>query len=490
MRTLLFLSAETFQTHIWQRDGTVRVREFSNDADGREEFAKLLEVNRKPVRLLVDIIEEDFHLESLPHLIGPSRRALLQRKFEQYYRNTPFRQATLLKRQSDGRRDDDFLFSALTNPQRISPWLDILHAHQIPLAGIYSVPNISASLLTHIESEHVLLLTWEKQAGLRQTYFHKKRLHFSRLIQINDGGTLVDAIVAETPRTQQYLKSLSLPPAGEVLDIYILCHEGDRAQLQTRLQDERALNYHYLDLNELARHNKCKHEFIDSDSTPLLLDQLAHKTPSAHYGNAQHTHYYLLWQLRRINYTFAAAIALGGLLWSALAYWTGEQYMQEARPIQQQTEQVRAQTQGIQRQFSHTSVPAADMKVAVLLARSLNQYSPVPQKILFELSRVMDDFPRISVGKLAWQASAADAPPSPYPAQVITFDGVVSGFGASHRQALAYLERFQQALTQRGYTVSATALPLDVTSKGSISQASGEATQGQFTLKIIWRQPS
>ncbi len=490
MRTLLFLSAETFQNHAWQRDGSVLVHEFSNDADGREQFASLLEARRNPVWLLVDIIEEDFHLESVPHLIGPSRRALLQRKFEQYYRNTPFRQATLLKRQSEGRRDDDYLFSALTNPQRISPWLDILHAHQIPLAGIYSVPNISASLLKGIESEHVLLLTWEKRAGLRQTYFHKKRLHFSRLIPINDGGTLVDAIATETPRTQQYLKSLSLPPAGEVLDVYILCQEGDRTQLQARLQDERDLNYHYLDLNELARRNKCKHDFVDSDSTPLLLDQLAHKTPSAHYGNAQHTHYYLLWQLRRIIYILAAAIALGGLLWSALAYWKGEQYLREARPVQQQTEQVRAQTQGIQRQFSNTSVPAADMKAAVLLARALNQYSPVPQKILFELSAVMDDFPRISVSKLAWQASAADAPPSPYPAQVITFDGVVSGFGASHRRALAYLDRFQQALIQHGYAVSATTLPLDVTSKGSISQASGEATQGQFTLKIIWRQPS
>ena len=490
MRTILFLSAETFQTHAWQRDGSVLVHEYGNDADGREQFAAMLESHNKPVWLLVDVIEEDFHLESIPHLIGPSRSALIERKFEQYYRHTPFRQATLLKRQSEGRRDDDFLFSALTNPQRISPWLDILHAHQVPLAGIYSVPNISASLLKGIESEHVLLLTWEKRAGLRQTYFHKKRLHFSRLIPINDGGTLFDTITAETPRTQQYLKSLSLPPAGEVLDVYILCHEGDRAQLQARMQNERDLSYHYLDLNEFARHNKCKHEFVDSDITPLLLDQLAHKTPSAHYGNARHTHYYLLWQLRRIIYILAAAIALGGLLWSALAYWKGEQYVREARPILQQNEQVHTQIQGIQRQFSNTSVPATDMKAAVLLARTLSQYSPLPQDILVELSATMDAFPRISVSKLAWQVSAADAPPSPYPAQVITFDGMVSGFGASHRRALAYLDRFQQALIQRGYAVSATSLPLDVTSKGSISQASGDDTQGQFTLKIIWRHPS
>jgi len=491
MRTLLFLSAETFQAHVWQRDGSAVVHEFSNDADGRGQFAALLEHHRHPLLLLVDIIEEDFHLESIPHLIGPSRHALIERKFEQYYRSTPFRQATLIKRQSEGRRDDEFLFSALTNPQRISPWLDILHAHKIPLAGIYSVPNISASLLKGIESEHILLLTWEKLAGLRQTYFHNKRLHFSRLIPVNEGETLIDAITVETPRTQQYLKSLSLPPAGEVLNVYTLCHAGDGAQLQTLLANERDLNYHYLDLNEFARRYKFKHEFIDSDSTPLLLDQLARKTPTAHYGNANHTHYYLLWQLRRIIYLLAAAIALAGLLWSTLAYWRGEQHVREAEPILQQTEEIRAQTQGIQRQFSNTSVPAADMKAAVLLARSLTLYSRPPQEILFELSAVLDDFPRISVGRLAWQASATDAPPSPYPAQVITFDGVVTHFGAGHRRSLEYLDRFQQALVQHGYTVSATALPLDVSSKGSISgETSSEANRGQFTLKIIWRHPS
>lgn len=490
--TLLFLSAETFQTHVWQRDGSVAVHNYSNDADGRERFAASLgHHHRQPVWMLIDVIEEDFHLEAIPHLIGPGRNAIIERKFEQYYRSTPFRQATFLKRQGEGRRDDDYLFSALTNPQRISPWLDILHAHQVPLAGIYSVPNISASLLKGLDSEHVLLLTWEKHAGLRQTYFHNSRLHFSRLVPINSDGGLIEAIVTETPRTKQYLKSLSLPPPGEMLDVYILCHAGDRAQIQERLQNEPDLVYHYLDLGELAQRNKCKQELPDSDCTPLLLDLLARKTPQAHYGNAGHTHYYALWQLRRILYLVAAAVALAGLLWSALAFWQGQQYVEEAQPLQRQTEQIAAQTQEIQRQFSHTSVPAADMKTAVLLARALNQYSPAPQQILRGLGAALDEFPRIRVGKIAWQTSAADASPSPYPAQVITFDGVVGGFGTSHRRALDYLERFQQALVQQGYAVSATTLPLDVTSKGSISgQSGGEAGSGQFTLRIVWRQPS
>ena len=291
--------------------------------------------------------------------------------------------------------------------------------------------------------------------------------------------------------TRQYLKSLSLPPAGETLDVYILCHPDDAVPLQGKLENERDLIYHYLDLNEFARRHKFKHVFSDSNSTPLLLEQLSRKTPHAHYGNAEHTHFYLLWQMRRVLYMLAGGVALAGTLWSALAFWQGEQYVRDAGPIMQQTQSLRAQTQSIQRQFSNTGVPAADMKAAVLLARALNQYSHPPREILYELSAVLDGFPRISVGRLGWQTSAADAPPSPYPAQVITLDGTVGGFGASHRSSLEYLERFQQALAQHGYSVSATALPLDITSKGSISGlGNSEAAQGQFTLKIIWRHPS
>ena len=491
-RTLLFLSADSFHAYVWKDADLAVAQNFSNDADGREQFSGFLDRHPFPAYLLVDIVEEDFHLETVPHLIGPSRSALLERKFEQYYRSTPFRQATLLQRQSEGRRDDEFLFSALTNPQRISPWLDTLLAKRTPLVGLYSVPNISAPLLKDIASEHVLLLSWEKSAGLRQTYFNNKRLHFSRLIPVNEGGSFGDAVARETPRTQQYLRSLSLPPPGEVLDVHIICHANEKAELQAKLSGDNDLHYTCLDIEELAKRRKCKHQFTDSDATPLFLNLLATKPSSAHYANSGHTRFFLLWQLRRIFFGLATVTALVGLLWSGISFWQGSDFADETEPIRMQTARLKQQTQQVQRSFGNTTVPAADMKTAVLLARSLSQYSPPPKEVLYELSAVLGNFPRITLHKLAWQTSPADAAPSPYPAQVITFDGELIDFGNEHRKALEYLERFQQALTQHGYTVSAQTLPLDISSKGSISgdAKTNEGKPAQFTLKIVWRHPS
>jgi hypothetical protein len=488
-KTLLFLSADSFHASIWNGGKLGAPQYFSNDSDGREKFSQFLKRHRNPAYMLVDVIEEDFRLETVPHLIGPARRDLLARKFEQFYRGSPFRQATLLHRQEEGRRDDEMLFSALTNPQRISPWLDALLANQIPLVGIYSLPNISAPLLKNIDSDHVLLLTWERDAGLRQTYFNNKRLHFSRLIPISGNNEFSESVATETPRTQQYLKSLSLPPPGEVLDVYIICHANDRVALQTHLEANSDLRYTYLDIQELAKRIRSKNDYTSSDATSLLLHLLAASPPSSHYATSEHTHFHLMCRLRRMLFGVSAAITLVSALWSALAIMHGRDYVAETEPIQMQTERTLQQTQLIQRSFANTNVPAADMKTAVVMARKLSQYAPPPEDILRELSLVMDKFDRITLNKLAWQASAADAPPSAYPAQVITFDGSLDGFGTDIRKALDYLDRFQQAIGQRGYTVRAEKTPYDVSSKGSISgDMQGNNSSAQFTLKITWRQ--
>ncbi|MBU0623147.1 MAG: hypothetical protein KJ795_15010 [Gammaproteobacteria bacterium] len=489
-RTLLFLSADSFHATVWQGGRLGESQYFSNDANGREHFSAYLQKTRHPAYLLVDVIEEDFRMEIVPHLIGSARRDLLARKYEQFYRSTPFRQATLLQRQSEGRRDDEMLFSALTNPQRISPWLDTLLANRIPLVGIYSLPNISTPLIKDIPSDHVLLLTWEKDAGLRQTYYNNKRLHFSRLIPINNNSSFSESVSAETPRTQQYLKSLSLPPPGETLDVFIICHAKDRAAMQSHLEASSDLRYTYLDVHDLGKRFKARNQYADSDATPLLLHLLAAHPPSTHYANSEHTHFNQMWQLRRVLFVLAALITVGGIIWSGISFWQGQSYAEDTAPLKSQKDMYLQQAQQIQRSFANTSVPATDMKTAVLLARKLSQYSQPPQTVLRDLTIVLDNFGRVEVDKVEWKPSAQDAAPSPYPAQVITLDGSLTGFGSDYRAALDYLERFQQSLIQRGYTVSAKKMPLDLSSKASISgdARSKEGNPAQFTLQIVWRK--
>lgn len=488
-KTLLFLSADHLQVYAWDGVKLSEAYDFANDADARKQFSDYLQQHREPACLLVDGIEEDFRQESVPHLTGKNRRDLIERKFEQYYRNTQFRQAKVLYRHTDGRRDDAMLFSALTNPQRICPWLDILQSERIPLIGIHSLPCISPPLLKEIQSAHVLLLSWEKYAGLRQTYFHKQYLHFSRLTPINGHSSFSAAVASETLRMQHYLNSLSLPSSGEVLDIFIICHANDKPALESGLQSDRELNYNYLDIQTLGERIKANAIYSDSDATALFLHLLASQPPSVQYANSTHKHYYQLWLLRWMLFALAAIIALASALWSGLTFWHGHDYAAETKILRKQTAQLESEVKNIQQKFPVTTIPADDMKTAVTLMRKFDNYFPPPEKILFDLSSALNNFTRIRLGKIAWQSSGADAAPSVYPAQVITFDGELLGFGNDFRSALAYLESFQQALAQTGYTVTAQKLPLDISPKGSISgemQTSPEKS-AQFVLKLVWR---
>lgn len=511
-KTLLFLGADSFHACTWESGRLSGLQRFADSPDGKEQFAAFLREHRDPAYLLTDLIEEDFRYETVPHLRGGERTELIQRKFEQFYRNTPFRQALQLQRQKEGRHDDELLFSALTNPALISPWLNAMLAQTIPLVGIYSVPNISAPLTKNIPSDKLLLLSWEKQAGLRQTYFDARLMRFSRLTPINSSSSFSAAVAAESTRTQQYLKSLSLLPPGQTLNVHIICHADDKPGLQALLSDDSDMRYAYIDIQELGRRIKSRNDHADSDATPLLLHLLATQSPRGSYAADAHTHFFQLLQIRRGLFWLSGLLAAASLLWGSTSILEGRWMNEETASLKEQAGKLSQQAQKITHGFTNTLASASDMKSAVLTARKLENYSPLPQKILDGLSKALDDFPRIRIEKLSWQTSAtpetvmpsttsatapASAPPGgaagDYPAQVILFSGELTEFSAGdYRNMLDYLDRFQQALTQHGYSVTALTQPLDISPKGSISANVGEngTKPAQFSLKLIWRPAS
>ena len=491
-RLLLFLSADHLHAQIMERGKIIAQHEFPDSTEGQGNFAEFLKTAQHLTYLLVDVIEEDFRQESVPHLIGRSRHALLERRFDQFYRGTPFQQATLLQRQKTGRRDDDMLLSALTNPSLIKPWLDILLAQQIPLAGIYSVPQISAPLVKDHPSDHLLLITWGKFSGLRQTYFNGHRLQISRLIPLSGNMTFQQAVVKELTRTYHYLKSLSLLPSGQTLDVRVLSHSHDLNELKMNLPKSADMRYDFVDLEDIARQLKIDYHFTDSDASQIFLHQLAAHPPQTHYANASHTHYFTLWQLKHALNLASGILLTGALLWSAANLWQSSGNNSEAASLKEQAQRMLNRTQAIIQTFPNTYAPAADMKTGVSVMRKLKQYSSSPGDILFPVSMALDRHPQIELDHLAWQMSAAE-PVAPntladVPAQVITLKGRLSGFASDYRAALNYLERFQQDLSAQGYQVTVLAEPFDVSPGGSITdqRTAGESTLG-FSLKLARR---
>jgi hypothetical protein len=326
---------------------------------------------------------------------------------------------------------------------------------------------------------------------LRHTYFLNKRLRFSRLTPLSTNNSFSDAIATETARTHQYLHSLSLTPPGEMLNVLVICHADDRAQLELQLLTSEQMRFAYLDIQDLGRRIKSRDNYPDSDATKLFLHLVASKPPRSQYANASHTHFYQLWKIRRGLFALAALTAFVSLIWGTILMQETTNYAADNEPLKAQVSRLNHDTQQILASFPNTGVPAADMKSAVTLLRKLQHYSAPPQEILDGLASTLDKFPRIRTGKLSWKNSSApaDIGASSYPAQVISFSGELTDFRNDYRGELDYLERFQQALVLNGYLVTTTKMPLDVSSKGSISADVSDSSDkpAEFALQLVWR---
>lgn len=494
-RLLLFLSSDRLHVQLMDAGRIAAQHEFPDSPAGHDAFSELLRTTDCPASLLVDVIEEDFRQETVPHLIGGKRAALLQRKFEQFYHATPFRQATLLQRQKTGRRDDDMLFSALTNPALIMPWLDIILAQRTPLTGIYSVPQTSAPLVSEHPSDHLLLISWEKYSGLRQTYFSNRRLQISRLTPINAGVSFQDAVVMELGRTFQYLKSLSLLPAEQTLSVRLLGHSRDLAGLRTELPRNADMSYEFVDLVDVGRQLRIDYDFADSDASQVFLHQLLAKPPSTSYASAAHTRYNTLWKMRKALNWASAALLLASLSYVTAGAWSSRDDAEEAARFVVQAQQIRDEARQIALTLPASGVPASEMKAAVSVMRELDRYGASPGEVLRPVSATLDRYPQMELDELSWRADAAEpvanGEPSDVPAQAVILGGHLVGFDGNYRAALDYLENFRRDLGTQGYQVTLLRRPLDAGPGGSIGdrQESGAGDLG-FSIRLSRRPPA
>src|SRR5512140_153654 len=212
-------------------------REFAASGTGAAQFEQhLATLPVAPVHLFTDLAEEDFRLDTVPHVGGRDREAILARKLAQMFRNTPFRHAVVQGRETEGRRDDRVFYTAITNPEVLRPWLDAIERRKAPLAGIYSAAVFSSVLLEELDLiyPHTLLVTFTPGGAMRQTYFRDREIKFSRLTPIDpeEGQSLGTLISEETTRTWQYLDSLRHFAEDDRLEVCVMLHPSDRLLVQ------------------------------------------------------------------------------------------------------------------------------------------------------------------------------------------------------------------------------------------------------------------
>ena len=109
------IAVDTVTVYHWdRRRGLTEPFAFDANETDLVHFSRYLrESPALPTYILVDIVEEEYRQETIPHLRGSDRQAVIKRKQARLFRGTPYCYTSLQGREAGGRRDQQLLSSRL-----------------------------------------------------------------------------------------------------------------------------------------------------------------------------------------------------------------------------------------------------------------------------------------------------------------------------------------------------------------------------------------
>jgi hypothetical protein len=517
---------------VARRGRIVSRREFAVAGAGASAFERYLSgMTEVPTHIFTDLIEEDFRLDTIPHVGSRDREALLARKLGQIFRNTPYRHALLQGREAEGRRDDRVMYTAVTNPEVLRVWLEIIERLAIPLEGIHSAAVFSGVMLDELDLlfPHTLLVTFTPGDAMRQTFFRDREIKFSRLtpIDLEEGQTLGTMIAEETTRTWQYLDSLRHFSQEDRLEVCILVHRNDRPAIESALRDFAQLQYRLVDIEQVAQKLGLKPPPLDSTAEEVLVHLFLMRKGENHFASPELRRHATQRNARIAVTQGAIGIVVASLVWGG---WNISRVFQSSEADQRVTQQlssINREYEDITKALPSFGVAGSTMRDAVTFYNGSIRGFPSVTDFLAPLSTVLRGHPEVRLAQLSWQVSddpkasprmsmtpsrdtppvkalakAGDAPaaaasddnPNPTFAgaryEVAMMEGTVRVANNDFRGAMTEVERLAADIGRlEGFRADVIESPLDVSPslalQGRHAEREAASMQPRFVLRVV-----
>lgn len=508
-RRFLYVYGDHLAAFLWQAGAVKEEGRFAPDEAGQEAFAHYLAKHRgSNYSLLADIAEEGFQHEILPYAQGADRRAMLVRKLGQLFYGAPLAASISCGREKEGRRDEKFLFMALTRPQLFEPWLAALRAAEAPLSGVYSLAQLGEQILPRLQGAgECRLLVSITRAGIRQSFFENGRLRFSRLTVLPPGEPrkLAASCAEEVVKIHQYLLGQRLLQRGVPLPLVALVHPAQLSVFREYCggMDGIAASLH--DLHAAAKACGLKTPPPDTNSEALFLHLLAKKPPREQLAQPAELRFHRLWQMRAALKGFGAVALAGCLLFAAHQYIDAFMLRDKTTDVLAQAQADSEKHQAIQNTFPPMPASTDQLRAVIDRYERLEKRSDTPKTLFLAISRALDASPRVDIERIQWSLGEAldSAPPqagmqAPKPAAGATagktmqaqavIDGLLpASLAADQRAQIDAVNAFADALRRdAALRVDVERMPFDIESGKSFksSGAAEKAAQPKFVVRV------
>lgn len=475
--------------------------------------------------VLADLVEEDFRVETIPYVAGTARQQLLARKYDQAYRNTPYRASMSLGREESNarspeseRRDERVLLMGLTNQQALNPWLEVMYEQRAQVRGVHPLPVVTGWINQYLgaPAQSAMFVTLD-QAGLRQIFIDEGRVRFARLAPFSDDnmGRAGERIANEIARTEQYLSTLRwLPRDAGPLRTVLVCPAAMRAAWTLACVNTDRLVFEFPGLETLATSLGLRSAADGGAITHADLlwaaGALRHR-PKVDFAPAWTREHYTHWVWRSGIMAAGAALCAAGTA-------AGAVFLAQANTIDDDADRRTAdftrannEYQLVAKSFPQTGITPEYLKGAVRALDPLAMRPLTPEPLMIQISQALLMAPGFVLTKLDWRvaANAEDAPgtaarpPARPPApgmgtaperfEIAVLTGALTEERhATPRRQIAAARSAMDALRRiPGVEVTPVRLPLDVSPAGNLkggdeeSAAAVAADAGQVVLRIV-----
>lgn len=409
-KIILCATANQLLAGLWRAGELQGSQTFGNHEAGQVAFAEFLQEHiATPVYLVADAVEEDYKLESLPHTAGAAKRELIDRKLNQFYRGLVYRTAHFIKRESEKRKDDQYLFVALTKDEFIKTWVAIIQAAKAPLVGVYLLPMLSQVLLRQLKlmAPHILLCE-KLSSGLRQTYMHNGRLRMSRLVPNlpADKNQLNYFYLAETEKTRLYLMSQRFISQDTPLELVLVSVDGSTQGVSKSISQEQHTLCNDVDLSQITKSLGLPVQLVQQTPELLHMQLLAKGHLVDNLAPSSHTKEY---QANKVNQAIkitTVALAALGLTVAGLLFKQGLDHKEAHQQALQDTSIQQHRYDEAAKNFPNTPISAGDLQLAVELDKTISAFPKSPRRVMQVVSTALELSPEIQLDRMRWVLSS------------------------------------------------------------------------------------
>ncbi|WP_373976578.1 hypothetical protein NT239_07540 [Chitinibacter sp. SCUT-21] len=508
-KVILFLNQDALSAYCWSERGALPLAFFPHNELGIADFREwILQHQGVSYGILTDLVDEDLQHELVPHLSGRDQQSLLQRKLEHYYRATPYRCAKIHMVGRQGGQDI-LQLSALTHREILDRILADLAVVKAPIFGVYSVALLTQEIIARLKPEHahLMVMSCNSPGQLRQSYFTRHGLRFSRLGTFHTRNSMLtqaEMIAKEVIRARQYLSTLRLMTREEALHIWalfdshlaelrseILLAMGDEAEhVQFNIQS---------DMTDLAARLKLP-KGCQSWHDVMVAMLVTYALPNQ-YAPTEALKYHQLNILGR-GLSWAAiiililALILSGLTWLQGLQLQAQFDMGAQRQVLVQ-QQLRRHLALLHDAGAHSP---EQLQVSAQFYRDHIESAPQLDSTLRRLSMTLLDYPSLTIDEVQWQVGIVTNAPmdnaptqipsqgvvaTPWLTQTIVLTGRMQN-RLAYRAALAQIGQLEAALKQwPAAQVRVRQWPIDIRSESEIKPAAEQAVvKADFVIEL------